>query len=254
MSTVIVTGASRGIGKGIALKAAQVGWSVVVNHSTSASSADDVVNEIRENDGEAIAVVADVTDEVAISSMMDQAEAELGPVTALVNNAGTMGRSGPVDEIDAAATRRMFDVNLVGPFLCSKQALRRMGKRYGGQGGVIVNISGQAALHGGIGSYIDLAVSKSAIDRLTRALAQEQGPEGVRVNAVRPGVIMTEGARDWEAATPGWAAGIVAETPLGRVGEVEDIANAVVWLMSDDASFVSGEVLTVNGAYVTAQA
>jgi len=254
MSVLLVTGGSRGIGKAICTAAARDGWSVVVNHSNSSDAAKRVVEEIRSGGGSALAVQADVSDEQSISRMFDAAEQELGIVTGLVNNAGIMGSSGRVDEIDADATRRMFDVNLIGPFICCKQALLRMCRRHGGNGGVIVNISGQAALHGGVGSYIDLAVSKAALDRLTRSLAQEQGAEGVRVNAVRPGVIMTEGNAAWEKLNPGWAESIISKTPLGRAGELTDVANAVLWLLSDKAAFVTGAVLDLNGGYSIAQA
>ncbi|HMB75107.1 MAG TPA: SDR family oxidoreductase, partial [Kiloniellaceae bacterium] len=238
MSVLIVTGGSRGIGRAICAAAGRAGSSVIVNHSNSPEAADAVVDEIRANGGQAVAVQADVSDEASVSQMMDRAESEFGPLTGLVNNAGIMGSSGPVDDIDVEATHRMFQVNLLAPFICCKQALLRMAKRHGGHGGAIVNISGQAALHGGVGSYVDLAVSKAALDRLTRSLAQEQGAEGVRVNAVRPGVIMTEGNAAWEKLNPGWAESIISKTPLGRAGELTDVSAAVLWLLSDAASFV----------------
>jgi NAD(P)-dependent dehydrogenase (short-subunit alcohol dehydrogenase family) len=252
MSVLIVTGGSRGIGEAICKAAASSGWSVVVNHSNSEKEAKGVVTDIVENGGQAIAFQADVTDETAVKGMFEHARSALGPVTGLVNNAGTMGSSGPVNELDVGRTRRMFDVNLVGPFICCKQAIRHMARSFGGSGGVIVNISGQAALHGGVGSYIDLAVSKAALDRLTKSLAQEQGKENIRVNAVRPGVVMTKGNHDWEKLNPGWAESIISQTPLGRAGELVDVTEAVLWLLSAKASFVTGAILDVNGAYITA--
>lgn len=254
MSTLIVTGGSRGIGKSISLAAGRAGWNVVVNHASSEESAASVAQQIMDAGGQALVEQADVSNEQEVARMFDRGAKELGPVTGLVNNAGTMGSNGTVDEMDVDSTRRMFDVNLLGPLICSKHAIRYMARKNGGSGGVIVNISGQAALHGGIGSYIDLGVAKAALDRLTRSLAQEQGPEGIRVNAVRPGAVMTEGAAEWERLNPGWADSIISKTPLGRVGEVTDVASAVVWLMSADASFVTGAVLDVNGAYTTIQA
>jgi NAD(P)-dependent dehydrogenase (short-subunit alcohol dehydrogenase family) len=251
---LVVTGGSRGIGKGICLAAGASGWKVAVNYANAEDDAQAVVDKIKTSGGSAVAIKADISIESEIESMLDQAEATLGSLTGLVNNAGIMGSIGTVDEIDAESTRRMFEVNLMGPFLCCKHAIKRMAKKNGGNGGAIVNISGQAALHGGVGSYVDLAVSKSAIDRLTRSLGKEQGQEGIRVNAVRPGVVMTEGNVAWDNLNPGWSSSIISETPLGRAGEVSDIASAVLWLLSDQANFVTGAILDVNGGFTTEQA
>lgn len=252
MGVLIVTGGSRGIGEAICRSAASSGWSVAINHSNSEREANNVAEDITRNGGRAIVVQADVSDEREVAEMFEITKSAFGPVTGLVNNAGTMGSSGPVDKLDVEKTRRMFDVNLIGPFICCKEAIRQMAKSHGGKGGAIVNISGQAALHGGVGSYIDLAVSKAALDRLTKSLAQEQGAENIRVNAVRPGVVMTKGNRDWEELNPGWADSIISKTPLSRAGELEDVTEAVLWLLSAKTSFVTGAILDVNGGYITA--
>ncbi len=254
MSVLVVTGGSRGIGKAICLAAGAAGWKVGVNYANAEDEAQVVVEKIKASGGSAVAIKADVSIESEVESMLDHAEETLGSLTGLVNNAGVMGSNGTADEIDAESTRRMFEVNLMGPILCCKHAIRRMAKKSGGKGGAIVNISGQAALHGGVGSYVDLAVSKSAIDRLTRSLGKEQGAEGIRVNAVRPGVVMTEGNIAWDNLNPGWSSSIISETPLGRAGEVSDIASAVLWLLSEHANFVTGAILDVNGGYTTEQA
>jgi len=163
-----------------------------------------------------------------------------------------MGSGGRVDELDRELTRRMFDVNLLGPFLCCKAAIRRMAKRHGGQGGSIVNISSAAARHGGVGSYIDFAASKAALDIFTTAVAKEQASEGIRVNCIRPGLIMTEGNEQWAASHPDWLSSVLERTPIGRAGELRDIATAALWLLSDEAQFVTGAILDVSGGFATA--
>ena len=183
--------------------------------------------------------------------MFEKVDAQLGPVTGLVNNAGCMGSGGPVDELDAERTRRMFEVNTLGPFLCCRAALKRMANRHGGDGGAIVNISSAAAKHGGPGSYVDYAASKAAVDTLTTGLAREQASEGIRVNCIRPGAITTEMNERWMKEHPEWLDSVIARTPLGRAGEVRDIANATLWLLSDEAKYVTGAILDVSGGWVT---
>jgi len=196
-------------------------------------------------------VQADVSVPQDVKSLFEKVDVELGPVTGLVNNAGVMGSGGTVDELDAERTRRMFEVNTLGPFLCCQAAVKRMAKRHGGKGGAIVNISSAAAKHGGPGSYVDYAASKAAVDTLTNGLAREQAAEGIRVNCVRPGAILTEISKRWMTDHPGWLDSVIARTPLGRPGEVRDIATAALWLLSDEANYVTGAILDVSGGWVT---
>jgi NAD(P)-dependent dehydrogenase (short-subunit alcohol dehydrogenase family) len=222
-----------------------------VNFATAADAATAVVQDIERAGGCAVSVQGDVANEADVERVFQEATDRLGPVTGLVNNAGIMGSGGPVDELDREKTRRMFDVNLLGPFLCCKAAIRRMAKRHGGQGGGIVNISSGAARHGGVGSYIDFAASKAALDAFTTAVAKEQAPEGIRVNCIRPGLIMTEGNQQWAADHPDWLPSILERTPIGRAGELRDTATATLWLLSDEATFVTGAILDVSGGFVT---
>ncbi len=251
MGVLVVTGSSRGIGAEICRLGAARGWAVCVNYASSADEAEGVAAEIEGAGGSAIAVQADVSDPEDVETLFQRVDEQLGPVTGLVNNAGTEGSGGPVDELDAARTRRMFEVNTLGPFLCCQAALKRMAKRHGGQGGAIVNISSAAAKHGGPGSYVDYAASKAAVDTLTNGLAREQAAEGIRVNCVRPGAIMTEMNERWMTDHPDWLVSVIARTPLGRAGEVRDIATAALWLLSDEAKYVTGAILDVSGGWVT---
>jgi NAD(P)-dependent dehydrogenase (short-subunit alcohol dehydrogenase family) len=251
MGVLIVTGGSRGIGAEICRLAGARGWSVCVNYAAAEDAAKAVVGEIEAAGGRAISVRGDVASEADVERLFHQAADQLGPVTGLVNNAGIMGSRGPVDEFDRELTRRMLDVNVIGPFLCCKAAIRAMAKRHGGDGGAIVNISSSSSKHGGVGSYIDFAASKSAVDTLTTAGAKEQAPEGIRINCVRPGFIMTEGNRAWMEDHPGWAESAIERTPIGRAGELEDVATATLWLLSEEAKFVTGAILDVSGGFVT---
>ncbi len=251
MGVLIVTGGSRGIGAEISRLAGARGWSVCVNYAAAEDAAKAVVDEIEGAGGRAICVPGDVASEADVERLFQQATDQLGPITGLVNNAGIMGSRGPIDEFDPELTRRMLDVNVIGPFLCCKVAIRSMAKRYGGQGGAIVNISSASSKHGGVGSYIDFAASKSAVDTLTTAAAKEQAKEGIRINCVRPGFIMTEGNRQWMEDHPGWAESMIERTPIGRAGELEDVATATLWLLSEEAKFVTGAILDVSGGFVT---
>jgi NAD(P)-dependent dehydrogenase (short-subunit alcohol dehydrogenase family) len=251
MGVLVVTGSSRGIGAEICRLGAERGWAVCVNYASSADEAQGVVEEIEGAGGRAIAVRADVSVPQDVEALLQRVDAELGPVTGLVNNAGAMGSGGPVDELDPALTRRMFEVNTLGPFLCCQAAIKRMAARHGGKGGAIVNISSAAAKHGGPGSYVDYAASKAAVDTLTNGLAREQAAEGIRVNCIRPGAILTEISQRWMDDHPDWLDGVVARTPLGRPGEVRDIATAALWLLSDEANYVTGAILDVSGGWVT---
>jgi NAD(P)-dependent dehydrogenase (short-subunit alcohol dehydrogenase family) len=239
--TVIVTGASRGIGAATARLAAARGYSVCVNYARSADRAAQVVDGIVEAGGRALAVQADIGGEADILALFDHAERRLGPITALVNNAGVTGPLGRVTEVDSEALCRLMRVNVIGSVLCAREAVRRMSTRRGGQGGVIVNLASAAARLGGAGELVAYATSKGAIDSLTLGLAREVAGEGIRVNAVRPGLIYTDlqKGRDIEAMLPA--------VPMGRVGTAEEIADAVLWLMSDAARYVTGSILDVTG-------
>ena len=251
MGVLVVTGSSRGIGAEICRLGAERGWAVCVNYASSADEAQGVVAEIENAGGRALAVRADVSVPHDVEALFERVDAELGPVTGLVNNAGAMGSGGPVDELDPERTRRMFEINTLGPFLCCQAAVKRMAKRHGGQGGAIVNISSAAAKHGGPGSYVDYAASKAAVDTLTNGLAREQAAQGIRVNCIRPGAILTEISERWMVDHPDWLDSVIARTPLGRAGEVRDIATAALWLLSDEANYVTGAILDVSGGWVT---
>ncbi len=251
MGVLVVTGSSRGIGAQICRLGAQRGWVVCVNYTSSADEAQGVVAEIEGAGGQAIAVRADVSVPQDVETLFERVEVELGPVTGLVNNAGIMGSGGPVDELDAERTQRMFEVNTLGPFLCCQAAVKRMAKRHGGQGGAIVNISSAAAKHGGPGSYVDYAASKAAVDTLTVGLAREQAAENIRVNCVRPGATMTELNERWMKDHPDWLDSVLKRVPLGRAAEVAEIASAALWLLSDEATYVTGAILDVSGGWVS---
>jgi NAD(P)-dependent dehydrogenase (short-subunit alcohol dehydrogenase family) len=246
---VIVTGGSRGIGAGIAKYLGARGWSVCVNYAQDKAAADRVVSLIEDSGGKALAVGADVSDEVRVEEMFDKAVAALGPVTGLVNNAGIMGSGGAVDEIDAEKTLRMFEVNVLGPMICSKAAIRRMGHSYGGKGGVIVNISSPSANHGGVGSYVDFASSKAALDRYTSAAAREQMPNGIRINGIRPGLVMTEGNKAWAETHPDWLPGVIKNLPIGREAYDHEVPATVAWLLSEEAGYVVGSIIDVSGGF-----
>jgi NAD(P)-dependent dehydrogenase (short-subunit alcohol dehydrogenase family) len=238
----IVTGGSRGIGAAIAIAAAAAGQAVVVNYGTSAAAADAVVAQIIATGGRAIAVHADVANEADVIAMFDRATTELGPLTGLVINAGTAAGYGRLEDIDITATKRMLEVNVLGALLCAREGVRRMTT-----GGSIVNISSAAARIGGPNEWVDYAASKGAIDTLTAGLSKEVAARGIRVNGVRPGLIDTD-FNDY--ATPGRMERILTGggIPMGRAGTVEEIAAAVIWLLSDAASYVSGATLDVTGA------
>ncbi len=250
MSVLVVTGGSRGIGAAICRIGAERGWAVCVNYASSAEEADGVVADIEAAGGRAIAVQADVSRPDDVATMFRQVDGALGPVTGLVNNAGIMGSGGRVEALEADKTRRMFEVNTLGPFLCSQAAIQRMSTALGGPGGAIVNISSAAAKHGGPGSYEDYAASKAAVDAFTYGLACEQAAAGVRVNCVRPGATMTEMNVRWMEDHPDWLEGVLAKIPMKRAAEVDEIAKAALWLLSEEASYVTGAILDASGAWV----
>ncbi|NBH01635.1 SDR family oxidoreductase [Amycolatopsis sp. SID8362] len=243
--TFVVTGGSRGIGAAICVLAAQRGHDVVVNYSGDPAPALAVADEVRASGRQALSVRADVSVEDDVVALFDAA-AELGPVTGLVNNAAITGNTpGRLDSYDVDVVRRTLDVNVTGVFLCCREAVRRMSTRHGGHGGAIVNISSTAARTGSAGEWVHYAASKAAVDTLTFGLAQEVAGEGVRVNAVRPGMIRT-GLHD-AAGLPDRLDRLAPQIPMGRPGEPAEIAEAVLFLLSPASSFTTGAVLEVGG-------
>lgn len=249
--TLLVTGASRGIGAEISRHAAAQGWSVAVNYSGSRSSAEDVVAQIRYAGGTAIAVQADISNASAVEAMFATIDGELGPLTGLVNNAGINGNGCRVEDYDPATTERLFAVNVFGSFLCAGAAIRRMSKQHGGSGGSIVNISSAASKHGGPGSYVDYAATKGAIDSFTIGLARELAEHGVRVNCLRPGITMTELSVAYAEEQPEWQEWVMKQVPMKRAAQMDEIAKATLFLLSRDASYVTGAILDASGGWVS---
>lgn len=241
---LVVTGGSRGIGAATARLGAKAGYSVVVNYAGNVQAAEAVCHDIHTAGGKAVAVRGDVADEADVEHIFAAAD-RLGTLTGLVNNAGIIFHAKRVDEMDAARINRILAVNVTGSLLCARQAIRRMSTRHGGKGGSIVNLTSAGAKLGGLGNYVDYATSKGAIDSMTVGLALEVAGEGIRVNSVRPGIIDTDihaGAGD-----PGRAARIAPTLPMPRVGTAEEVAKAILWLLSDEASYTTGDSISVTG-------
>ncbi|MEV0486793.1 glucose 1-dehydrogenase [Streptomyces sp. NPDC050508] len=238
----VVTGGSRGIGAATCLRLAEDGHDVVVGYLQDARAAEQVADGIRQVGARAVCVRVDTSVEADVEGLFTAAEKQLGPVTGLVNNAGVTGPFGRLADTDPADLRRVVEVNLLGTLLCSRRAAQVMTAR---GNGVIVNVSSSAATLGSPGDYVHYAATKAAVDALTLGLAKELGPDGIRVNAVAPGIIDTEiHARTGD---PDRARRVAASIPLRRPGQAEEVAAAIAWLMSPDASYTTGAVLRVSG-------
>jgi NAD(P)-dependent dehydrogenase (short-subunit alcohol dehydrogenase family) len=245
MSVAIITGGSRGIGAATARLAAARGYKVCVNYRRERAAAEQVVSDIRAAGGTAVAVAADVASEAAVVELFTTVDRELGPLTALVNNAGILETQMRVEAMDAARITRVLATNVTGTLLCAREAIRRMSTARGGRGGAIVNVSSMASRIGSPGEYVDYAASKGAVDTLTIGLAHEVAQEGIRVNAVRPGIIYTD--IHASGGEPGRVERVKAFVPLRRGGQPEEVARAIVWLLSDEASYSTGMFIDVSG-------
>ena len=242
---ILITGGSRGIGAAIALRAADAGYAVCISYLNNQSAADALVDSIIGKGGTAIALRADVAIYADVVRMFKQCDASLGPITALVNNAGILEQQSRVDQMSAERIARIFATNVLGSFSCAREAIVRMSTRYGGSGGGIVNVSSRAAKLGAAGEYVDYAASKAAIDTFTIGLAKEVAAEGIRVNAVSPGLIYTD--IHASGGEPGRVDRLQDSVPMKRGGSADEVARAVMWLLSDDASYVTGTNVDVSG-------
>jgi NAD(P)-dependent dehydrogenase (short-subunit alcohol dehydrogenase family) len=242
---LIITGGSRGIGAATARLAAAEGYAVCLSYLRNRPAADAVVQEIAKAGGKAIAVAADVAVEADVVRLFETVDAQLGRVTALVNNAGILERHMRVEEMDAGRLSRVLAANVIGSFLSAREAVKRMSTRHGGPGGAIVNLSSAASRLGSPNEYVDYAASKGAIDTFTIGLAKEVAAEGIRVNAVRPGVIYTDIHAD--GGEPGRVDRVKSAVPMLRGGQPEEVAKAILWLLSDEASYSTGAILDVAG-------
>jgi len=243
--TLIITGGSRGIGAATARLAAGRGYAVCLNYRQDHAAAIGVVNEIHSEGGRALAVRADVGDEADVVRLFDEVRSLGDPLVGLVNNAGILETQKRVVDMDAGRLDRIFHTNVTGAFICAREAIRRMSTARGGRGGAIVNLSSAAARIGSPGEYVDYAASKAAIDTLTIGLSQEVAAEGIRVNAVRPGVIYTD--IHGSGGEPGRVDRVKAFVPMKRGGQPEEVAQAILWLLSDEASYITGAILDVSG-------
>lgn len=242
---LLVTGGSRGIGAATCRLAAKAGYRIAVNYASNAKAAETVVADIEAAGGEAFTVKADVGSETDVVAMFEAVDARFGRLDALVNNAGVVDQSARVDEFSAARLERMMRINVIAPMLCAREAVKRMSTRHGGKGGAIANVSSIAARLGGPGQYVDYAASKGALDSFTIGLAREVAGEGIRVNAVSPGIIDTE--IHASGGQPDRAERMRKVVPMQRVGTAEEVAAAILWLLSDEASYTTGANLEIGG-------
>lgn len=242
---LIITGGSRGIGAATARLAAAEGYAVCISYLRNKPAAEAVVQEIAKAGGKAMAVAADVAVEADVVRLFETVDAKLGRVTALVNNAGILEKHMRVEEMDAGRLSRVLAANVIGSFLCAREAVKRMSTRHGGSGGAIVNLSSAASRLGSPNEYVDYAASKGAIDTFTLGLSKEVAAEGIRVNAVRPGVIYTDIHAD--GGEPGRVDRVKSAVPMLRGGQPEEVAKAILWLLSDEASYSTGAILDVSG-------
>jgi NAD(P)-dependent dehydrogenase (short-subunit alcohol dehydrogenase family) len=242
---VLITGGSRGIGAATALLAARAGYAVAVNYTANSLAADEVVRQIRQGGGTAITVQADVAEESQVLAMFEKVDAKLGRLTALVNNAGVVDQTSRVDGMSVARLKRMFDINVIGTMVCAREAVKRMSTRYGGAGGAIVNVSSAAARLGSPGQYVDYAAAKGAVDVFTIGLAKEVATEGIRVNAVRPGIITTD--IHASGGLPDRARDLAPQVPMQRAGSADEVAQSIVWLLGDASSYTTGALLDIAG-------
>ncbi|CAI1854430.1 3-oxoacyl-[acyl-carrier-protein] reductase FabG [Serratia quinivorans] len=241
----LVTGASRGIGRATALLLARQGYAVGVNYLQNEAAAQQVVAEIESLGGRALALRADIGDESQVVAMFSQLDATLGPIEALVNNAGILFQQSSIEQLTAERINKVLTTNVTGYFLCCRETVKRMAHRHGGQGGAIVNVSSAAARLGAPGEYIDYAASKGAVDTLTTGLALEVAAQGIRVNAVRPGLIYTE--MHASGGEPGRVDRVKSSLPMQRGGTPEEVAEIIAWLLSDAASYVTGSFIEAAG-------
>lgn len=245
LGPLVITGASRGIGAVTARLAAQRGYSICVNYKSAREEAEALVSELESSGAKAIAVQADVSIEADVVLLFKTCDERLGTLVGLVNNAGILEKQTRVELMDAARIARVLTTNVVGPFLCSREAVLRMSTKRGGRGGAIVNVSSRAAQLGAAGEYVDYAASKAALDTFTIGLAQEVVEEGIRVNGVRPGIIYTE--IHASGGEPGRVDRVKANIPMKRGGHPEEVARAILWLLSEEASYTTGSFIDVTG-------
>ncbi len=242
---LLVTGGGRGIGAATARLAARQGWAVAVNYTANSLAADEVVRAIRAEGGTAMSVQADVAQEDQVLAMFAKIDAKLGRLHGLVNNAGVVDVTARVDEMSVARWRRMFDINVIGSMICAREAVRRMSTKHGGEGGSIVNVSSAASRLGAAGQYVDYAAAKGAVDAFTIGLAREVGGEGIRVNAVRPGLIETD--IHASGGLPDRVRDLQHQVPMQRGGQADEVAQAIVWLLSDAASYTTMSLMDISG-------
>ncbi|MBE9069343.1 SDR family oxidoreductase [Leptolyngbya cf. ectocarpi LEGE 11479] len=244
-NVVVITGGSRGIGAATAYLAAERGYGVCVNYCQNHRAAEAVVETIRQQGGRAVAIAANIAVEADVIALFQAVDQQLGPVTALVNNAGILEQQMRVENLDATRLNRVFATNITGAFLCAREAVKRMSTHHGGSGGAIVNVSSVAARLGAPGEYVDYAASKGAIDAMTVGLAKEVAAEGIRVNAVRPGFIYTDIHAD--GGEPNRVDRVKQNLPMQRGGQPMEVAQAILWLLSSEASYTTGTFIEVAG-------